>query len=164
MKITLSIIIYSMGILMSNLYAQMPGNISPPDFKAEKAAGIFEYDIEKVINKLKIIDDSTKIKVSESLSDYNSKMYNLLIQHTTIFIELEADFDRNLKIAMRNRDRNQMDGVKAKIQQIIPPIRLKVYNEENVLNDKMANLLTEKQYKKWLRYQKGKKPSAIPLQ
>jgi hypothetical protein len=47
MKIPLSTIIFSLCILMSNLYAQMPGNMTPPDFNAEKAAGIFEYDIEK---------------------------------------------------------------------------------------------------------------------
>jgi hypothetical protein len=157
MKITLSTIILSLGILMSNLYAQMPGNMTPPDFNAEKAAGIFQYDIEKVIKKLKIIDDSTKSKVSESLNHYNSKMYELSILHAATFQKLEADFDRNVQIAMRNRDRNQMNGVKAEIQRIIPPIRLQVQNEEKFLNNAMADFLTVKQNKKWLRYQNGKK-------
>jgi hypothetical protein len=157
MKITLSTIILSLGILMSNLYAQMPGNMSPPDFNAEKAAGIFEYDIEKVIKKLKIIDDSTKSKVSESLNQHNSKMYELSILHAATFQKLEADFDRNVQIAMRNRDRYQMNGVKAEIQRIIPPIRMQVQNEEKLLNDAMANYLNEKTYKKWLRYQDAKK-------
>jgi transcriptional regulator of met regulon len=124
---------------MSNLYAQMPGNMTPPDFNAEKAAGIFQYDIEKVIKKLKIIDDSTKSKVTESLNHYNSKMYELSILHAATFQKLEADFDRNVQIAMRNRDRNQMNGVKAEIQRIIPPIRLQVQNEEKFLNNAMAD-------------------------
>jgi LytS/YehU family sensor histidine kinase len=157
MKITLSTIILSLGILMSNLYAQMPGNMTPPDFNAEKAAGIFQYDIEKVIKKLKIIDDYTKSKVTESLNHYNSKMYELSILHAATFQKLEADFDRNVQIAMRNRDRNQMNGVKAEIQRIIPPIRLQVQNEEKFLNNAMADFLTVKQNKKWLRYQNGKK-------
>ncbi|PWD97612.1 hypothetical protein [Marinilabilia rubra] len=157
MKITLSTIILSLGIFMSNIYAQMPGNMSPPDFNAEKAAGIFEYDIEKVIKKLKIIDDSIKSKVSESLNHYNSKIYELSILHAATFQKLEADFDRNVQIAMRNRDRNQMNGVKAEIQKIIPPIRMQVQNEEKLLNAAMTEILTEKQNKKWLRYQEGKK-------
>jgi hypothetical protein len=158
MKITLSTIILSLGILISNLYAQMPGNMSPPDFNAEKAAGIFEYDIEKVIKKLKIIDDSTKSKVAESLNQYNSKMYELSILHAATFQKLEADFDKNVQIAMRNRDRSQMNGVKAEIQRIIPPIRMQVQDEEKLLNAAMAGFLTEKQNKKWLKYQEGKKP------
>jgi len=145
-------------MLISNLYAQMPGNMSPPDFNAEKAAGIFEYDIEKVIKKLAIVDDSTKSKVAESLNQYNSKMYELSILHTATFQKLEADFDKNVQIAMRNRDRSQMNGVKAEIQRIIPPIRMQVLDEEKLLNAAMAGFLTEKQNKKWLKYQEGKKP------
>ena len=78
----------------------MPGNMTPPDFNAEKAAGIFQYEIEKVIKKLKIIDDSTKSKVSESLNHYNSKMYELSILRAATFQKLEADFYRNVQIAI----------------------------------------------------------------
>jgi hypothetical protein len=114
-----------------------------------------------VIKKLKIIDDSTKAKVSESLNHYNSKMYELSILHAATFQKLEADFDRNLQIAIRNRDRNQMNGVKAEIQRIIPPIRMQVQDEEKLLNDVMANYLNEKTYKKWLRYQERMKSSTF---
>jgi hypothetical protein len=81
MKITLSTIILSLGMLISNLYAQMPGNMSPPDFNAEKAAGIFEYDIEKVIKKLAIVDDSTKSKVARKLESVQQQ--NVRIVDTT---------------------------------------------------------------------------------
>jgi hypothetical protein len=74
------------------------------------------------------------------LNQYNSKMYELSILHAATFQKLEADFDRNVQIAMRNRDRSQMNGVKAEIQRIIPPIRMQVQNEEKLLNDAMAGL------------------------
>jgi hypothetical protein len=157
MKITLSTIILSLGILMSNLYAQMPGNMSQPDFNAEKAAGIFQYDIVKVTEKLKIIDDSTMAKVTKSLNDYNSRMSELSILHGETFKKIEAEFDRNIQIAISNRDRSKMDGVKAEIQRIIPPIRKQVQEYEVLLNSKMANYLTESQNKKWLRYQNSMK-------
>jgi hypothetical protein len=51
-----------------------------------------------------------------------------------------------------------MKGVKAEIQRIIPPIRMQVLDEEKLLNAAMAKFLTENQNKKWLKYQKGKKP------
>jgi hypothetical protein len=154
---TIATIIFGLGILISTLYGQMPGSMSPPDFNAEKAAGIYLYDIEKVIKKLKIIDDSAKVKISESLIEYNNIMYDLSVLHSATFQKLEADFDRNVQIAMRNRDRNQMNGVKAEIQRIIPPIRMQVQEEEKLLNDVMANYINEKTYKKWLRYQEGMK-------
>jgi len=157
MKITLSTIILSLGILMSNLYAQMPGNMSQPDFNAEKAAGIFQYDIVKVTEKLKIIDDSTMAKVTKSLNDYNSRMSELSILHGETFKKIESEFDRNIQIAISNRDRSKMDGVKAEIQRIIPPIRKQVQEYEVLLNSKMANYLTESQNKKWLRYQNSMK-------
>jgi hypothetical protein len=157
MKKTIATIILGLGIIISNLFGQMPGSISPPDFNAEKAAGIFQYDIKKVIKKLKITDDSVKVKVSGIINKYNSKMYELSMIHATSFQELEAEFDRNIQIAMRNQDRSKMYGVRAKIQRIIPPIRIQVLDEEKLLNHAMAGLITEKQNKKWLRYQNNKK-------
>jgi hypothetical protein len=78
-------------------------------------------------------------------------------EHASTFQELEGEFDRNVQIAMQRRDRSQMNGVKAKIQEVIPPIRMQVAAEEKILNDVMAMLLTEKQNDKWLKYQKQKK-------
>ena len=129
----------------------------PPDFEAEKAAGIFEYEVEKVIEKLKITDDSTKQSVKDALYTYNKEMFNLSLENATTFKDLNDEFDRNVKIAMQNRDRSQMDGVKAKIQQVIPPIRKQVAAEEMVLNNTMKGVLSEKQNEKWLKYQKRKK-------
>jgi hypothetical protein len=126
----------------------------PPDFNAKKAAGIFQYDIEKVMKSLKISDDTTKQKISEALMAYNNKMFDLSTEHASVFRELEDEFDRNVQIAMQRRDRSQMNGVKAKIKRIIPPIRMQVTAEEKILNDGMLMMLTEKQNMKWLKYQR----------
>jgi uncharacterized ubiquitin-like protein YukD len=141
-----------LGFSISEINAQQP-----PDFNAEKAAGIFEYDIEEVIEKLNITNENTKQKVTKALNAYNKKMYDLSIEHSSTFKELDTEFDKNVQIAMQRRDRSQMNGVKAKIKQVIPPIRKQVVAEEKVLNDAMAMLLTEKQNVKWLKYQKRKK-------
>lgn len=141
-----------LGLCISEINAQQP-----PDFNAEKAAGIFEYDVEEAIEKLKIADDTTKQKVTEALNAYNSNMFDLSVEHASTFKALEDEFDKNVQIAMQRRDRSQMNGVKAKIKQVIPPISMQVGAEERVLNDVMAILLTEKQNDKWLKYQKRKK-------
>jgi hypothetical protein len=63
----------------------------PPDFNAEKAAGIFEYDIDEVIKKLKISDESDKRQLTEALKIYNGKMFDLSIEHASTFKELEMN-------------------------------------------------------------------------
>jgi hypothetical protein len=128
----------------------------PPDFNAQKAAGIFEYDIEEVIKKLKIRDEITKNKISRSLIAYNKKMLELSTVHITTFMELENEYNHNIKIAMQKKDRSQMDDVKAKIKKVLPPIRKQVVAEEKILNDALAMVLSQKQNDKWLKYQKQK--------
>lgn len=142
----------SLSFIVSDATAQ--GRMTPPEFDAEKAAGIFIYDLDKVVKKLKITDEESQLKVAEHLKAYNTKMDELSFEHASTFQELEDTFDKNVQIAMQNRDRSQMNGVKAQIQSIIPPIRKQVVAEEQVLNEAMANILTEKQNKKWLKYQK----------
>jgi hypothetical protein len=128
----------------------------PPDFNAQKAAGIFEYNIEEVIKKLNITDEIAKQKISESLIVYNNKMFDLSIEHEQTFKELENEFDQNVKIAMQKKDISQMDDVKAEIKKVLPPIRKQVVAEEKILNDALAMVLSKKQNDKWLKYQKQK--------
>lgn len=159
---TLILILFS--IVGQSLLAQMPGGrMSPPEFNAIEKARIITYDTEEVIKKLKITEDSISKEVSMHLATYNSEMDNLLLLHSQTLRDLEKEFDRNVKIAMQNRDRSQMSGVKNKIKQIIPPIRYEVSKHENILNEALGNILTEKQYKKWLKYQKQHNPSSTNL-
>jgi hypothetical protein len=155
--ITLSIICLS--IIASNLYGQNSGGMSPPDFSAEKAAGIFQYDIDEVIKKIKVDDTIRQYKVTAALSEYNRKMEELSLLNASKFRNLEDDFNRNVQIAMRNRDRSQMDGFKAEIQRIIPPIRNQVIQQEKALNESMALIVSDQQYQKWLKYQERKRKS-----
>ena len=156
---TLILILFSM--VGQSLLAQMPGGrMSPPEFNAIEKARIITYDTEEVIKKLKINEDSISKEVSMHLATYNIEMDNLLLLHSQTLKDLEKEFDSNVKIAMQNRDRSQMSEVKNKIKQIIPPIRYEVSEHENSLNEALKNILTEKQYKKWLKYQKQRNPSS----
>ena len=149
------ILLFTLGIFGNTLLAQM----TPPEFNPVEATGLIKYDSDKVIRKLKIQEDSIKRLVSKHIQTYNQEMDNLLLIHGNTLEELENEFDRNVKIAFQNRDPSQMNEVKAKIKQIIPPIRYEVNEFEKALNESLAQILTEKENKKWLKYQKSKKPS-----
>lgn len=153
----------SLSLIGTNIYAQMPGGgMTPPDFDAQKAAGIYTYDFDEVVRKLKINDKESREQVAEALKIFNTKMDQLSYANTATFKELEDEFDRNVKIAMQNRDRSQMNGVKAKIEKTIPPLRMQVKEEEKVLNESLSKVFSEKQYKKWLNYQKKQDKSQFP--
>ena len=124
----------------------------PPNFNALERTGIEKYDLEKVNIKLKVTEEELKDQITNHIQVYNQEMDNLLLLHSNTLKELEREFDRNVQIAMKNRDRSQMEGVKDKIEKIIPPIRLEVQKHKDVLNEGMKLLLTDKQYKKWLRF------------
>lgn len=133
--------------------------MTPPEFDAEKAAGIFMYENEEVLKKLKIESSESKNAINQALNAYNNIMFDLITKNTFLFETLEARFDQNIKIAMQNRNPSIMDGVKAEIKKSIPPIRKEVMEEEIKLNKKMEAILSEKKNAKWLKYQKGVKPS-----
>lgn len=148
MKLKYLILLFTTVFFGNTSFAQM----SPPDFNAIETAGLIKYDSDKVIRKFKILEDSVKRFVSKHIQTYNQEMDNLLLIHGNSLEDLEKEFDKNVKIAIQNRDRSQMNGVKAKIEKIIPPIRLEAQKHKDVLNEDMQVLLTEKKYKKWLRY------------
>ncbi len=156
-----AILLLLFSIVGQTLLAQMPGGgMSPPKLNAIEKARIITYDTEKVIKKLKITEDSITKEISKHIQTYNIEMNNLLFLHSKTLADLEKEFDRNVKIAMQNRDRSQMSGVKNKIKQIIPPIKYEVYEHEKVLNGALASILNEKQNKKWLKYQKQNNPNS----
>lgn len=156
------ILLLSFSIVGQTLLAQMPGigAMSPPEFNAIEKARLVTYDTEKVIKKLKVTDESIAEEIINHLQNYNIEINNILSTHSNTLADLESEFDRNVKIAIQNRDRSQMSAVKGKIKQIIPPIRDEVYEHEKVLNEALENILTEKQNKKWLKYQNQNNPSS----
>lgn len=150
-----------LGMVGNTLFAQLPGMMSPPDFDAEKAAGITKYDIKKVLKKLKIEDQSTEESVISLLTVYNTEMEEISMNHATTFRELDAAFDQNIQVAMQRRDQSVMNGFKNQLQEILPPIRQEVMEKENQLNETLKDVLTEKQNEKWLKYQKQQKEDSF---
>ncbi len=154
------IFVFSLSFLISSTYGQVPGGgMTPPEFHAEEAAGIFYYDSDKVTKKLKITDEVNKQKAMEALFVYNERMSELSAENASDFKKLEDAFNEKIQIAFQNRDRSVMNEVRAEIQTKIPPIRQQVNDQEIILNDAMEVILTDKQNKKWLKYQRQQKGS-----
>jgi hypothetical protein len=141
------------SLIGNTILAQMQnGQMSPPELNAVEKAGIKKYDADRIVKKLKIDDDSIKMEITKHVQHYNQEMDHLLVLHSNELKDLESEFDRNVKIAMQNRDKSQMNGTKARIERIIPPIRTEVQKHTELLIGAFEELLTEKQYQKCLKY------------
>ena len=139
----------------STLLAQTnPGVFLNREFNPEEIAGIIKHDAQKVIKKLKITKESTTKEIVKQLQDYNAKMDELLVIHSKTLEDLKIEFSKNIQIAIQNRDRTQMSEVRNMLKEIIPPIRQKADEYKKVLNKSLESILSEKQNKKWLKYQK----------
>jgi hypothetical protein len=135
-------------------------------FNASEVAGLFFYDIKKIIKKIKIKDNITKDSVTKLLKNYNFEIREISLLNANKFKDLNAIV--NAGIGSRNNTGNQDSnsykntGLRKKVQEIIRPIRQEVRENEIKLNENLAAILSEKQNKKWLKYQKAKKDKLKP--
>ena len=101
-------------IIIGMMRLQLPDQ-QPPNFKSEEAAGIYTYDIDKVIKKLKIEDAETQQSIYAPVHAFNASMDQLSVTHAQTFNDLDAKFSSQVKIAMQRRDRSVMDGVRRRL-------------------------------------------------
>ena len=81
------------------------------EFKASDVAGIFYYDIKKVIKKIKVKDKETQNKVKKALKDYNFKVKEIAFLNSEKFNDLD-EVMKTMKGAQRrlgNRNNDDYD-------------------------------------------------------
>ncbi len=159
--------------LNSNLFAHPPagggrrqqGNGSQNEqpkkvkkFSSKDAAGIFYYDIEEVIKKLKIKDDKEQYQIKKALKNYNFKIKEISFLNATKF----SDFDLAVNSMSKSNNVEDRREMRKKVEVVLRPIREKVRENEMELNSVFKTFLSEKNLKKWYKYQKKKKESLQP--
>lgn len=143
------------------------------EFKASDIAGIFYYDVEKVIKKIKVKDEQTQNKVKKALKDYNFKIKEIAFLNSDKFNDLDEIMkmqkgknkrqgNRNNNNDLENPVTNQKEGIRSKVQKVIRPVREEIRQNEVILNETLTAFLSEKQNKKWLKYQKKQKEELAP--
>ncbi|WP_334057201.1 hypothetical protein [Polaribacter sp. P097] len=136
-------------------------------FDASEVAGIFYYDISKVVKKLKIKDDAVATQVRKSLRNYNFKVKEIALINKENFDDLNAIMKTARKanrpdVTIENNNQNNNPNIREKVGEIIRPIRAKISVLEETLNAELAAVLSEKQDKKWIKYQESIKEDMKP--
>ena len=118
---------------------------------AKEISGIFYYDVDEVIKKVKIKDDDKKYSVTKALRNYNFKVKEILFLNAEKF----TDLDLLMNAISNERDSESNKNIREKVREVTRPIKENVHEHEKELNEILRGVLSEKQDKKWLKYQKS---------
>ena len=141
------------------------------EFNAAKVAGIFNYDDEAAIKKIKIKKKhkDLTLKVRKAIEKYNIRVNEIALLNKDNFDTLNVYVNAKMKAMQSSRQNSQTGGnsnmdrgddsdspMKASrelIKQKIDPAKKEVKVAEGKLNTHLESILSEKQYGKWLKYQ-----------
>ncbi|WP_456422244.1 hypothetical protein [Lutibacter sp.] len=147
----------------TTLYSQQRGNHGNSSPQAaqqkiipENMAGIISYDFDEVIKKLKIKKTPTKIIVSKAITTHNNKINELKTFNYETFNNVKSFLTKKRNEAKLSRDFTIIREARMKANEMLAPIRNKVIAQKNSLNSTLKKELSEKQFKKWLKYQQSK--------
>lgn len=160
-----------------------------PEFDAAQVAGIFSYDDVETVKKIKIKkDDDLKLRVRRAIAKYNTRMDEISLVNTENFDTLNVFMNTMRKQMRPNRnsggnqagpgqrdssnsqargrnsedDNDPMREIMEATKQKIDFVKVEVLKEEELLNSEFESVLSEKQFKKWIKYQEKIKKENAP--
>ena len=126
-----------------------------PNFPIKKYLGIIVYDLKKVSKKTNVKLSSEKGKeFTKILTKYNkdikdiTRINSFLLRNTKEMVE---SFQRKSR---KTGDFSNQPKIQKTMVENLKPISNTLKEEDKKLNNLMKSLLSEKQYKKWLKYNK----------
>ncbi len=138
-------------------------NTNRPRFNSKKISGINKFNEKKILKLLKIVkNDSVAPKIKASFLTYNVAMDSISIANKEVFRDADNMAKSAMQRVQRSKNREVFNNEMKLVFDKLKPIKKKVKLFSETLNESLAGLLTEKQYQKWVKYQKTKK-SITPI-
>jgi hypothetical protein len=126
-----------------------------PDFPIEKYLGIVNYNIEKTAKKTGVKLSSKEGKeFSSILTKYNKDIKDIKRINSFLLKSTKDMVDNFQKKSMSTGDFSNQKKIGEKMTENLKPISEILKQEDKKLLNSIKNLLTEKQYKKWIKYNK----------
>jgi len=141
---------------------QGQGSAERPKFNSRNAAGIFYYDIDETVEELKIKSEEKDRAVAKALKLYNKEVKKLEFLNTQNFNDIDLLMNLWISGAGKNGEKPKEAEGKDHLKSVIKDVRDELKEEEKKLNETMEGVLSEKQLKKWIKYQKNKKKELLP--
>lgn len=126
-----------------------------PKFDPAKYVGIFKYDFEKVAKKISLKPSSdlgTKVKVI--FAKYHKGVNDIERLNTFTLSEYKSTIEATQREAAKTQDYSKFQEVKKQMDEAFKPMIEALKKEEKKLDEQLKSALSEKQFKKWMKYQK----------
>lgn len=130
-------------------------DIKPPNVNPQNMARIIMYDYEEVIKKLKIKKAPLKTVVMQAVAKHNNKINEIKTFNYETFDNVSKFLTKKRNEATLNRDFSTMRESQMQANEMLAPLREKILLQKNTLNATFEKELSKKQYKTWIKYQKG---------
>lgn len=131
-------------------------NTSKPDFQIEKQLGIVIYDIEKAAKKSKLKINSDEGKQFQSiLTMYNRTIRDFRRINSFTLRSTKELVDNYQKQAEESRDFSGFEKIQKQVAESLKDIRETLKSEDIKLDKQIKLLLSDKQYKKWISYNRS---------
>lgn len=129
-----------------------------PEFEIEKYVGFVEYDIEKAAKKTNVdlVSDKGK-KFASLLGKYNRNTRDINRINSFTLRSTKEMVENFQQKALDTRDYSNLQVMQKKMIENLKPIVETIKEEDKNLDDKVFVLLSSKQYKKWINYNKKRK-------
>jgi hypothetical protein len=126
-----------------------------PNFEVEKYLGIVVYDIEKAAKKssIKLTSDAGQL-FSKTLTAYNKDVKGITRINSFLLRSTKEMVENFQKISMKSGDFSQQPEVVKKMNDNLEPISNTLKEEDKKLDANMKSIISEKQYRKWIKYNK----------
>lgn len=147
-------------IMLQNYFIFSQGNSKPVKFDTKKTAKLFYYNINEVKEKVKVKKDIVLKQTNKALREYNDKIKNISFLNFNKIKELDLLVNSSQKLVRSNPDLRLK--IRKQINETVYPIRDSIKVNEDKLNNKLKNILSSKQYKRWLKHQKKIKSKLLP--
>lgn len=126
-----------------------------PDFNVKRYIGIVVYDIEKTAKKSSVKLSSKEGKeFSKVLTKYNKDIKDITRINSFLLRSTKDMIDNFQKSSMKTGDFSNQKKVQKKMGENLKPILETLKVEDKKLNSTMKDLLSDKQYKKFIKYSK----------
>lgn len=134
---------------------QMQEKAPEPNFEIEKYLGIVVYDIEKAAKKSKIkLSSNEGILFSKTLKEYNKVLKDFTRINSFLLRSTKEMVENYQKSAAKTGDFSKQPEIVKTMNENLEPISNTLKTEDKKLDATMKSILSEKQYKKWINYNK----------
>jgi hypothetical protein len=126
-----------------------------PKFEAEKYLNIITYDIKKTAKKSGVKLSSEQGKTfAKTLTTHNKSIKDISRINSFTFKSMKNLVESSQALAQKSGDFSKLKDVQKTVNKSFKPIIETLKEEDKELNKAIKKLLQQKQYKKWIKYNK----------